>query len=315
MRKNFRHILGKYSVRQPYSMVRYFPIKIRAFIDMLRPMTALAAFVSGISIVHLYSAYYRIEFSIDDAFFAGMVLALLQGAGQAINQSTREEVEIDKINGKTYRPTVIGIISLKEGMIFSVSVAILAVSLGFYKNPVFGLCAFILAFFAFFYTVPPLRMKKRFLINNLWQGFSRGFLPWITVWSLSGRFDFLPFALGIIVSIWLTGYQTTKDFQDISGDTKFGIKTIPVVMGIEKSRIFIAIMGLISFILLVLFIIFKIIPWQYITLFVLIIPSIIIIRELKTLKRSNIIENNSAWGIMYLTLGLFYILPAAIARI
>lgn len=290
-------------------------IKIRAFSDMLRPFTTLAAFISGIFIVLLYSAYYNIGFSIKNALFAGIILAMLQGVGQAMNQSIREEVEIDKLNGKTYRPTVVGIISLTEGKIFAISLTIIAVASAYYFDPGFGLWTLVLAFFAIFYTTPPLRIKKRFLINNIWQGFSRGFLPWLTVWSLSGRYDFLPFALGIVVGIWMVGYQTTKDFGDISGDKKYDVKTIPAVYGIEASIVFIALMGALAFVFLILFAISGIIPLQYLLLLILIIPSTLIIKELRTLKVSPLIENNRAWGLMYATLGMFYILPALIARL
>ncbi len=282
---------------------------------MLRPFTMLAAFISGVCIVILYSEYYNTEFSIKNALSTGIILSMLQGAGQVMNQSIQEEVEIDKLNGKTYRPTVTGIISLTEGKIFSFLLTIIAAALAYNLSSRFGFWTLVIAFFAIFYTAPPLRIKKRFLINNAWQGFSRGFLPWVMVWSLSGKYDLLPFALGTVVGVWMMGYQATKDFGDILGDRKYNIKTMPVVYGIDISIIFILLMGAIGFSLLTLFVIFKIISIKYLLLLILIIPSIAIVKELRNLRTSPLIENNRAWGMMYATLGLFYLLPAIIAWI
>lgn len=312
IKEYFDDHVPKYSILQPYSQVKYIPVKLRAFADLMRPFTMVASMVAGISIVALYSAYYGLAFDPRTAFLAGLVLALLQGAGQAMNQSLKEEVDIDIANGKTYRPTVLGIISLNEGKIFSLALCKIAVALAFFVNFEFGLYSIVIAFFAIFYTAPPLRMKKRFMWNNVWQGVSRGLLPWVAVWSISGSTDTLPFALGIVTATWLIGYQTCKDFNDINGDRRYGINTLPVVLGVEQSILFMGGMGVIAFLFLLQYTGEGTIPERFQWLLVLAIPSFLILRDLLHNRKSNLVENNRAWGLMYGTLGLFYILPAVI---
>lgn len=312
IKEYFEEHIPKYTVLQPYSKAKYLPVKARAFIDLMRPFTMVASIIAGISIVALYSAYYQIVFDFKTAFLAGLVLALLQGAGQAMNQSLREEVEIDIANGKTYRPTVIGIISLAEGKIFSLVLCAIAITIAFLINFDFGVISTVIAFFAIFYTAPPLRVKKRFMWNNMWQGFSRGFLPWVAVWSISGNSDPVPVVLGVVAWTWLVGFQTCKDFNDVEGDRKYGIRTLPVVWGHEGSIQFMWGMLILAFIFLAQYIGRGIIPGRFIWLSLLAIPSSIILQDLKNMKKSSLVENNRAWGLMYGTLGMFYILPAVI---
>lgn len=312
IKEYFDDHVGKYTVLQPYSRVKYMPVKARAFIDMMRPFTMIASFVAGISIVALYSAYFNIDFNLKTAFLAGSVLALLQGAGQAMNQSIREEVEIDIENGKCYRPTVLGIITLTEGKIFSLALCAIAIAIAFYVDSAFGKASLLIAFFAIFYSAPPLRVKKWFMWNNIWQGVSRGFLPWAAVWSISDKADALPLVLGMVTATWLMGYQSCKDFNDIEGDRKYNVKTLPVVMGIEQSIQYMGLMGLLAFFTLGWYAIDGTIPLRFLLLLVLAVPSTIILFDLKNPKKSTLIENNRAWGLMYGTLGLFYILPAVI---
>ncbi|GAI23830.1 unnamed protein product [marine sediment metagenome] len=115
------------------------------------------------------------------AISLGFTLAFLQAGGQVMNQSIAEEVEIDRLNGKTYRPTVDGRIALKQAMITSVILYLAGILLAFRLSPAYGLFSMLITFFAAGYTLPPLRMKKRFLLNNIWQGVARGMLPVVYV--------------------------------------------------------------------------------------------------------------------------------------
>lgn len=309
-------IFGKYTVRQPYSRAIYLPKKIRAYIDLTRPFTLIGAGIAGFCIVATYSAYYGLAFDLRLAFLAGLILAMLQGSGQAFNQSLQEEIEIDKINGKTYRPCVQGLISSVEGKVFAIALALVAIILALSINPLFGLLCGVIALFAIFYTAPPLRMKKRFLLNNIWQGIARGFLPWIAVWSLSHKLDdLIPIALGIVLGIWIVAFQSTKDFGDDEiGDKIYNIGTLPVVLGRRSALLLMAGIASLSFVLLIAFISTGILPQELILLLILAIPSWVILKELgrENLRKLSLVENQISWALFYGTLGMFYMIPAII---
>lgn len=289
--------------------------RFAAFIELSRPFTMVAAMVAGVCIVLLYSEYYGMAFPWSTALSAGAILALLQGAGQAMNQSVREEVEIDLVNGKGRRPTAAGRITLREGKLFAILLVLAAVTWAWALRPAFGAGALAVAFFAVFYTLPPVMAKKRFVINNLWQGFSRGFLPWVAVWSLSGRWAVLPFALGTVVALWVTGYQTTKDFGDVAGDRRYGVRTLPVVWGVEGSVRFMGWMAACAFGILAVFVLARVVPARYAVLLALAVPSVVILAKVRAPGAPRVLENGPAWMLMYATLGLFYLLPALIVRL
>lgn len=292
----------------------YLGTKIRAYIDLMRPFTMIGAGLAGFFVVLLASFFWHLNTALFPlALTAGLILALLQAGGQSMNQSLKEEVEIDKINRKSYRPVVRGLITPKQGKIFSMILYIIAILWAFLVQTRFGVFATIIAFFAIFYTMPPIRAKKRFLINNLWQGISRGFLPVVACWSLvSTPFHPLPITLGVVIATWITGAQATKDIVDVKGDKKFGIKTLFVVYPKGKAINVISFFMSLSFIILMMAMMANIIPSIFVFMFILGIPSAYIVKEMKRTKMLKHLENTLSWGLFYGTLSLFYILPTII---
>jgi 4-hydroxybenzoate polyprenyltransferase len=87
-----------------------------------------------------------------------------------------------------------------------------------------------------FYSIPPVRLKKRLFISNLSIAFARGMLGFVAGWCIFGDpFNRIPWIIGLLMSIYLIGAVTTKDFTDIKGDRKFGMRTLPVVYGKQKA--------------------------------------------------------------------------------
>jgi len=114
---------------------------------------------------------------------------------------------------------------------------------------------------------------------------------------------------GLVLAVWMTGMQTSKDMPDVQGDKKFGIKTLPVVLGPKATLTVMATVACIAFMLLNSFIAVGVIPMSFIWVNLLILPSAFIIYALNRGLKFSYGENNASWILMYLTLGLFYILP------
>lgn len=284
--------------------------RLRGFVDLMRPFTLLGAFSAGFFMVMLFNRFFAMTLNFSLAVTVGLCMALLQGGGQALNQALAEEIVIDITNGKTYRPTVKGIVSPFEAKCFAVVLFCLGFSLGFLLNPVFGLFSLIIIFFAVFYTAPPLRVKKYFLLSNVWQGFARGFLPVVSVWTLSPQpFHIFPLTLGSIIALWCSGAQATKDLGDVEGDRSYGVKTFFVVLGTEKAIKLIAGLMSLSFLMLIVFIAEGLLPLSYLWLLILIVPSGWIIKTLRKPVEIQVLENQLSWALFYGTLGVWYILP------
>ena len=86
------------------------------------------------------------------------------------------------------------------------------------------------------YSAPPLRTKKHFLWNNATIALARGLFGVLASWSIFGNpLDPTPWAVGFILFVFLFGAATTKDFTDIPGDKEYGMRTLPIVVGIERA--------------------------------------------------------------------------------
>lgn len=283
--------------------------KVTSYIQLCRVFTILGAFLAGFFLDILFSRLSVNGLHLFHSILVGTTLAMLQSGGQILNQSIKEEVEIDILNGKKYRPVVNGSISLLEGKILSSLMFIGGILLAFGLNLNYGIFSLLIAFFAIFYTVPPLRMKKRFLLNNLWQGIARGLLPAVYVSSAYPSFGVLPVLFGVVIAIWVTGAQASKDFNDLEGDSKFNIKTFPVVLGKEGALKLMTVFGAISFCVLNLFVVLKAFPTSFLLLNVLAFPTLILLWSLKKEIKSSSFENNVGWGFFYGTLMLWYLFP------
>lgn len=246
------------------------------------------------------------------SIYVGLIMALLQGGGQALNQSVEEEIEIDVINGKTYRPTVEGVLSLKEGKIISTTLFAVACLMAGLTNLVFFTMCLIISFFAVAYTVPPFRVKKYFLLSNVWQGVARGLLPWLTVSTLFPNLGWFPLWAGLPLMVWCFGAQATKDFGDETGDKRFGIKTFPAVLGREKAIKFMGLFMAAGFVTLNTFILLRLLPFRFLTLNLLIISTIFIVYGLRKGLKTERWENNPSWLAFYGSLGLYYLIPVVL---
>jgi len=238
-------------------------------------------------------------------------MGFFQAGGQVYNQASAEEVEIDKINGKTYRPTVNGRMSLREAQLWSLLLFATTLFMSIALFTIYNYyMALLMIFFAVFYTARPLRVKRFFILNNLWQAIARGFFPAVFVALMYPTTMGIAIAFGLFFSAWVMGAQTTKDFGDVYGDKKFGIKTFPVVVGWRVSVGIMTFLFLYAFFLLNWLTMRLYLPPYFVWLNVLSIPSGLMLYFLWKGTKVGFAENNLAWVLFYATLASFYLLPA-----
>ena len=289
--------------------------RIRGFFDLMRPFTILGGLTAGFFLTMLAAKVYGVPFDFPLALFVGVILGLLQGASQTLNQSIQEELEIDKISGKAkYRPTGRGIISLNEGKIFATILYVAAIACAFFIKPLFGVFICIIAFFGVFYTLPPIRAKRFFLVSNVWQGIARGMLPIFAVFSIFGNpFTSLSVSLASVIGVWMVGAQASKDHgDDVKGDSRYGIQTFFVRLSENQGLYLMGVFMGTAFVLLAIFTSLNLLPPIFLLLLILVIPSVLILYFLKHNCVAHLLENDAGWVSMYLSLALWYILPAII---
>lgn len=180
---------------------------------------------------------------------------LIAAAGYIINDYF--DLNIDLIN-KPDKVIISKIISRRRALLWHIILSALAIGCSFYVDvktgsKVAGLSALACVILLFFYSTT---LKKKFLIGNV-------LVSAITAWSvivltlLEGTKFFMAEArLGNLeidkifrLTVLYTGFafivslirEVVKDMEDIEGDRKYGCKTMPIVWGINASKVFVAV--------------------------------------------------------------------------
>jgi len=229
-----------------------------------------------------------------NAIYVGVTLALCQGVGQVINQYA--DVEIDKM-AKPYRPLPAGILTREEALGFGWLLSIFVMGRAFTVSTIFGIAVLVLLFLSVFYSLAPFSPRKVHPILNLaWLSISRGLMPMIAVLTIYGNLgQALPYAL--LATIWVFGFQATKDIPDVEADKKYGIKTVPNTYGtwglktlmLASTAAYVAITITLGK-----------------PLMLLTIP--LAITAILGLERKTVTENTLGWTCFYLGLALQYLL-------
>ncbi|KAA0000924.1 MAG: hypothetical protein FE046_02950 [Thermoplasmata archaeon] len=288
---------------------------LKAWFMLVRPFTLIAPFMAimfgCILQLAIYGemAYFWSNFSI--ILIASVALAAAQAVGQIMNQV--EDVEIDRANGKDYRPIASGRITTESAQILAWVFAIFAILVGFSINIYYGSFMVIFILSGILYNIEPFRLKKRLWVNTGSLALSRGLLPLPAAWSLFGNVtDAEPWLIGSVMAIWVLGWQNTKDITDVEGDRKYGMMTPVVYHGIEHLSWIITALSFLSFFLLALYIKMGLLSSDMYPLFILAIPTAWMTYKLLKMRfeRSSL-ENNELWAGFYLTLAGFYIIAAA----
>lgn len=309
--------MAKLSPREGYDKTEYLPKKIRGFIDLIRPFTLLAPMIGGISAGLIGLSRIApigtgvVMDHITELVWGVSTLIIVNAASNSLNAAY--DADIDKIN-KPYRPVPAGIVSKDEARSlawFLYLVTIWRAATAFKLT--FSFLVLMIMLITMAYSMPPLRLKKRFWWSNVSIGWARGMLGFVAAWSIFDDplaphdglfFNPEPWTIGGIMFIFLIGATTTKDFTDIEGDKKFGMNTLPVVYGPRKAAWISSPFFVVPFILIPIAIYFGVLKPQTILLTAFVLWGFYVIYLLKNAKfeLDPHLENSPVWRHMYLML-------------
>jgi 4-hydroxybenzoate polyprenyltransferase len=214
--------------------------RLAALVELVRPFTLLAPVIAGVCFslmgekstgwVHLNGdpAHF-----LSDLIWGVGALVLVNAASNTLNGVY--DLDIDRIN-KPERPLPRGAINPQE----ATTIAYLLYFFTFYRatliNSAFTVFVFAIMLLTIAYSAPPLRTKKHFLLNNATIALARGLFGVLASWSIFGDpLSPVPWAVGFILFVFLFGAATTKDFTDMPGDKEYGMRTLPLVIGVERA--------------------------------------------------------------------------------
>ena len=272
-------------------------LRVKTYLELVRPFTLIAPMVGFLSGTIIASGAIP-SFT---CLLGALSAAILNAASNVINQYF--DLEIDKIN-KPFRPFPSGRISKREIINFTFILYFSALFLSLLVNLKLFSVILITAIISFYYSAPPLRIKKYPFLSNIFIALPRGMFLIVAGWSVSRPiFSIEPWFIGLIFALYLFGAATTKDFSDIRGDSQFGIKTLPVIYGPKIASQIISPFFYVPFLLIPLGVITNIIKITTLPLALLTFWGIYTARLItKSPQELTLEKNHVSWIHMYLML-------------
>jgi chlorophyll/bacteriochlorophyll a synthase len=165
----------------------------------------------------------------------GILLAgpLVCATSQAVNDWFDRHV--DALN-EPHRPIPSGRIPGSWGLYIAIAWTMLSLFVAKFLGPwAFASCAAGLVL-AWAYSAPPARLKSNGWWGNSAVGLSYEGLAWVTgaaVMAGGAMPDWRTLLLALLYSIGAHGIMTLNDFKSVEGDTKMGVASLPVQLGLD----------------------------------------------------------------------------------
>jgi chlorophyll synthase len=206
-----------------------------AVVEILKPITwfpPMFAFACGV-VASGASLADRWPYAVLGILLAG---PLVCGMSQAVNDWFDRHV--DAIN-EPQRAIPSGRMPGRWGLYVAIVWTGLSLLVGALLGP-WGFAATVLACAsAWAYSAPPLRLKKSGIWGPLACGISYEALPWITGAAvLAGTApDPRIVVIALLYGVAAHGIMTINDFKSIEGDRRFGLRSLPVMLGPERAAL------------------------------------------------------------------------------
>jgi geranylgeranylglycerol-phosphate geranylgeranyltransferase len=209
-------------------------------------------------------------------FSPKLILAILSACFIVFGYNSFNAVydkEIDRIN-KPHRPVPRGAIDTKTATYTAMGFFLLSIMLALLINWTFLLICLVAILFAIAYSHPRLYLKKHFLLGIVLGNSIYAVLFPLAGWALVLA---TPIPWYIILFLFFFGLGTgiLKDFEDLEGDMKHKIMTLPHVLGIRKAALVSMAAFEISSIILILMVFLGGFQLAYLLVFVFITLSIL----------------------------------------
>ena len=288
--------------------------KVNIYLQLIRPFTLLPPAVGVMAGGLLAMGYYDelslgssstvwLEFNFMPLILGTILYGALNGASNAYNQVS--DLDIDRVN-RPERPIPSGKISTKEALGFTFTVYGLGLVGAFIISFRFFLVTALCLCITTLYSTPPIYLKKRFMISNITIALCQGMLFLLAGWVIypfSNALEPAFWFMGTILFIFLIGACGTKDFTEIEGVNKYGMKTLSVLYGNDRASRITRPFFVLPILLIPIGVISAILPVKMIFLTVLILYGLYInINFVRFIIPRRNGENSPAWRHYYFML-------------
>lgn len=220
---------------------------MQTYLKLMRSGNCLMAAIAAV--VGVFIAYtivvanntFLIQFPIFDATKVFLVVFMITGAGNAINDYF--DVEIDRIN-KPERPIPSGKIGLRTALYFSLALFTIGTMLAASINLICGAIALINSLLLIYYAST---LKRTALLGNVAVGYLTGstFLFGGAVFFENGGINGIV-VLFLLATLATIAREIVKDIEDIEGDREDGARTLPILIGAKKAAYLASLIGFVA---------------------------------------------------------------------
>jgi geranylgeranylglycerol-phosphate geranylgeranyltransferase len=241
------------------------------YIQIIRPLNVIITIsvIIVAAIISIDGSYSKLNI-----FMAAITGGFTAASGNIINDYF--DIEIDKIN-RPERPLPSKKISIRSALNFYLTLVFLSVVISFQINFEAFLIVVITQTILFLYSF---KLKNIVLIGNITVSFLAGFAFIFGGIAVDNYiYAIIPAVFAFLITLIR---ELIKDIEDIPGDDKLGIKTLPIKFGVHKTKHYVLIISS----LLILCTFYPFITVQYkieYFLFVMVIVNPILVYVLKSL--------------------------------
>ncbi|MDR7036333.1 chlorophyll synthase [Methylobacterium sp. BE186] len=231
---------------------------------------------------------------------AGIVLAgpLVCATSQAVNDWYDRHV--DAIN-EPDRPIPSGRMPGRWGFYVAAAWTLLSLAVAAALGPwILGAALFGLVL-AWLYSAPPLRLKQNGWWGNTAVAICYEGLPWFTGAAVMAASmpDRRILVLAALYSIGAHGIMTLNDFKSVEGDTRTGIRSLPVQLGTDRAALFACWVMALPQVAVVLCLLAWQRPWHAGTVALLLLGQLVLMRALLAAPRAKAAWYNGTGTTLY----------------
>ncbi len=278
--------------------------KLKAVIRAGRSFTLLFPALSGIMFSLLAL---KVNGELGNAFdyiipiTAGSFALLLCNFVSNLTNAVTDKLEDSLHPQKKNRPVASGELTDNEALYLVIIGIILIMFCCSFVNQTFTMLVAAILVCAMVYSIPPIRLKRRLFMNNFCMAISRGLIGVLAAVSIvTYPFILLYACIGIILSLFVFGANTTKDLNDKDADSQAGVLNFVTYLGVRKAMVLSSAVMLMSYITLIIFTYLNWLPFTTIYL-LLLLPLGISMIYLMCFKYENMMKNEQSylWFMFY----------------
>lgn len=162
-----------------------------------------------------------------------MMGPLATGFSQSINDYY--DRELDAINDPT-RPIPAGDVTLDEARLNWILLAIITVLVSLvYANPWVTILIILGLILGAIYSVPPIKLKKNVWLSGPAVGIGYACLSWMAGHLIFADLTWRSVLMSILNGGITTGLIFLNDIKSVEGDRKHGLKSLPVMYGVQPA--------------------------------------------------------------------------------